>query len=114
PPYSSSHTFYCSCVTPFLRTFVLISESASQAGLQKAASSLSGLQGCPILLLSPARHLWRKKRKKEFFGAPTHCPPDSVPRTPVGTLRSLHPRFLERLTEKFGMTHAEWVSRRRK
>src|SRR6266568_8854952 len=33
-----------------------------------------------------------KKRKKGFSGTPTHCPPDSVPRTPAGRLAaSLHP-----------------------
>ena len=89
-----------------LRTDILIAESASQAGLQRAGSPLPGLQGCPLLLLSCAPPAAARRREKRVIsGAPTHCPPDSVPRTPAGALRSLHSRFLERLTEKFGMTH---------
>ena len=34
----------------------------------------------------------QKEKKDIFSGAPTHCPPDSVPRTPAGRLAaSLHP-----------------------
>src|SRR2546421_11800075 len=87
-----------------LRKSVLLAELASQAGLQRAASPLPGLQGQASLggLYSPASSLScappvaaRKREKKSFSG---------TPRTPAGTLRSLHPRFLARLTEKFGMT----------
>src|SRR5947207_2945140 len=36
------------------------------------------------------------KRKEKVSGAPSHCPPDSVPQTPSGELRPLHP-LLENL-----------------
>ena len=88
-----------------LRTDILIAESASQAGLQRAGSPLPGLQGCPLLLLSPARRLRRRAGEEKRVFSGITCLPGRVPRTPAGTLRSLHSRFLERLTEKLGMTH---------
>src|SRR6266480_837856 len=33
------------------------------------------------------------KREEKVAGAPSHCPPDSVPQTPSGELRPLHPLF---------------------
>ena len=49
------------------------------------SSPLAGLQGCPLLLSFSllAAAGGEQKEKKKFFGAPTHCPPDSVPRTPA-------------------------------
>ncbi len=40
-----------------------------------------GAPEVPFLLSPPAAA--SKKRKRGFSGAPTHCPPDSVPRTPA-------------------------------
>src|SRR2546421_9105671 len=34
------------------------------------------------------------KRKEKVSGSPSHCPPDSVPQTPSGELRPLHPLLL--------------------
>ncbi len=44
-----------------------------------------------------------QERKKEFFRGPLHTVPQ------IAFPEPLHPRFLERLTEKFGMTHVEKV-----
>src|SRR2546429_9773329 len=53
---------------------LLVSEEQSLADLQKGTPSY--------------------KRKEKVAGAPSHCPPDSVPQTPSGELRPLHPLFM--------------------
>src|SRR5579864_2430331 len=57
-----------------------------------------GCRGVPCFISSPLAPpaAARKRRNKSFAG---------TPRTPAGTLRSLHPRFCEFLKQKFGMTH---------
>jgi hypothetical protein len=69
-----------------------------QAGLQRAASPLTGLQGCPLLLSlsSCAACGGTQKEKKEFLRG--HPAPQQK------ALPSALP-ILELLTQKFGMTH---------
>src|SRR5207244_2858740 len=37
-----------------------------------------------------------RKKKEKVAGSPSHCPPDSVPQTPSGELRPLHPLLRRR------------------
>src|SRR2546421_2332987 len=90
------------------RTEVRYASSALTSGIAKGSQPFAWDVGLCPTSLSP-RFSCCDARKNGFCGS--NSLDRDVPRTPAGTLRSLHPRFFEFLKQKFGMTHGRVPTR---